>query len=358
MNIHAKASRGMVLVSVLWVMVAMTLAASVFSLWVDRSREQALRLIEAAEYEQAARSIQAAIIYARITSGGGPDGVPLPSAGVATNAPMFDSLEDFLSGAPPRPAGGSATGYLRLAGDVLGVGAARVMVRDRGGLIGLLGLTDNAVYARLAERAPAGGVSAARLRDTLADYMDADQLHSLLGAEAPDYQRLGRAPPLDGTLRSPLQLRDVLGWDEVLAGKSDAWLLDVFRVEGSSFVNGNTASPAVLELILPEPGRVSAIIERRRETPFRSVSELSALAGGAEDAVAGIEPVNGLRIWRWQKDSATAVVDDIQFDPFQPGRDAIILNWSARVGLSEELAERPVEQVDHPIFHSENFSLR
>jgi Tfp pilus assembly protein PilX len=37
-----RAQGGFVLVSVLWVLVIMVLAASTFSLWVDKSREQAM----------------------------------------------------------------------------------------------------------------------------------------------------------------------------------------------------------------------------------------------------------------------------------------------------------------------------
>ena len=352
--------RGMVLVSVLWVMVAMTMAASVFSLWVDQSRTNALELIASAEYELASRSVEAVAIYARATSIGGPEGVPWPADDQASRAPMFDSIEDFMSGAPTRSAqqAGAGAGYLRMDGSVLEVGNARVMIRDRAGLIGLVELNTLAVYESLSSLGPSAG-GGVRLRDTLADYMDEDQLHRLHGAEAPDYLRRGRAPPADGVLRSPLQLRDVLSWDAALAGKHDAWLLDVFRVDGGGFINANTASQDALELVMPSPDNAASIVNRRRDRPFRSAVEVGAFAASdGEELLAGIEPADGIRIWRWQRGGMTADVDDIQFDALLPGRAAIILNWSSRVALSETMAERPVEQVDHPLFHTKNYSLR
>lgn len=350
--------RGMVLVSVLWVLVAMTLAASVFSLWVDRSRKLAMDLVAIAEYEHASRSVEAVIIYSRATALGGPDGVPWPVGERALSEPVFDSIEDFMSGAAPQRSIEGGAGYLRLNGGVLEVGSARLMVRDRAGLIGLLDLSDRKIYERLAALGVGGDASGDRLHDALADYMDADQLHLLNGAEVSDYQRLGRSPPVDGVLRSPLQLRDVVGWDVALASKDDAWLLDVFRVDGGGFINANTASEEALELVLPSPEGVAAVIGRRNSAPFRSTVEVDALLGGNEELYAGIEPADGLRIWRWQQGGMTAIVDDIQFDALQPGRAAVIRNWSSRVALSEKMVELPVEQVDHPIFHAKNFSIR
>lgn len=336
----------------------MTMAASVFSLWVDRSRKLAMNLIAIAEYEHTSRSAEAAIIYSRATSLGGPDGVSWPEDKQGADAPKFDNIEDFLSGAAPQDSSKDANGYLRMRGDVLGVGNARLMVRDRGGLIGLLELSDRKIYARLAALDVKANVSGEYLHDTLADYMDSDQLHRLHGAEVSDYQRLGRAPPPDGVLRNPLQLRDVLGWDVVLAGKDDAWILDLIRVDGGGFINANTASQGALELVLPSAQGAAAVIKRRNVKAFRSAVELGALLDEGEELYANIEPSDGLRIWRWQQGGMTAIVDDIQFDALQPGRDSIIRNWSSRVALSEKMAERPVEQVDHPIFHAKNFSIR
>lgn len=90
---------GMILLAVLWVMVGMTLAASLFSAWVLQSRENAAKLLDAAEAQHQARSLQAAIIYTRITAAAGPEGAPWPNSqqqGDGQQAqPMFDSLEDF-----------------------------------------------------------------------------------------------------------------------------------------------------------------------------------------------------------------------------------------------------------------------
>lgn len=351
-SLSARRQSGMILLAVLWVMVGMTLAASLFSAWVLQSRENAAKLLNAAEAQYQARSLQAAIIYTRITAAAGPEGAAWPSAGQQSPGqqaqPMFDSLEDFLSGAPPRQAGtGGATGAaMQMDGRTLAKGKLRIIVQDRAGLIGLLTL-DDLMLTRLAQGTQ--GLNSARLRDTLNDYMDADQLHRLQGAEAPEYQRLKRSPPLDGILRSPLQLRDIIAWDDALAKYSDAWILENFRVDGGHFLNANSAPSSALQLILPKPETAASLLTQR---PMRSALQFNALQGRGEDNFVGISPGQGLRIWWWLEGDAAATVDDIQFNALQPGRDAIGLNWSTRVALSEKLANSPVEQVDHPFFHS------
>ena len=345
---------GMILLAVLWVMVGMTLAASLFSAWVLQSRENAAKLLDAAEAQHQARSLQAAIIYTRITAAAGPEGAPWPNSqqqGDGQQAqPMFDSLEDFLSGAAPRL---SSTGaIMRMDGKTLAKGKLRIVIQDRAGLIGLLTL-DNLMLARLAQDTQ--GTDSARLRDTLNDYMDPDKLHRLQGAEAPEYNRLRRAPPLDGILRNPLQLRDIIAWDDALSRYSDAWILETFRIDGGHFINANSASVSALQLILPKPETATSILTQR---PLRSALQVNAEQGRGEDNFVGVTPGQGLRIWWWLEGDAVATVDDIQFDALKPGRDAIGLNWSTRVALSEKLANSPVEQVDHPFFHSTNTIAR
>ncbi len=338
----------MVLLAVLWVMVGMTLAASLFSAWVLQSRENAAKLLEAAEAQHQARSLQAAIIYTRITASAGPEGTPWPNSQSEDQQaqPMFDSIEDFLSGAAPRL---SSTGaMMRMDGRTLAKGKLRIAIQDRAGLIGLLTLSD-LMLSRLARDIQ--GIDSERLRDTLNDYMDADQLHRLQGAEAPEYARLKRAPPLDGILRNPLQLRDVIAWDDALVRYSDAWILENLRVDGSHFINANSAPLSALQLILPKPETANSILAQR---PLRSALQVNAEQGQGEDSFVGVMPGQGLRIWWWLEGDAAATVDDIQFDALKPGRDAIVLNWSTRVALSEKLANSPVEQVDHPFFHSTN----
>jgi len=109
------------------------------------------------------------------------------------------------------------------------------------------------------------------LEAKLLDYQDADELHRLNGAEKSEYDKLGLPPPTNRTLATPLELRRVLGWNEILAGMDDSQLLSMFTMTRGADLNINTAPPQVLGLL---PGLTSEntarIVELRRTTPFLS----------------------------------------------------------------------------------------
>lgn len=133
---------------------------------------------------------------------------------------------------------------------------------------------------------------AAGLADAVADWIDPDDLHRGRGAEARHYRELGRAAgPRNGPVPSLDELLLVRGMGpEILYGPDrslgteggglDRWL----TVEGSGKVNLNTASAEVLAAL---PGFasdvVAIVIDRRRERPIGSLSEVAAdprLTGG------------------------------------------------------------------------------
>lgn len=84
--------------------------------------------------------------------------------------------------------------------------------------------------------------SRAPLIDKLQDYIDADSLRRLNGAEARDYAEAGREPPADAPLRTPWEVRRILDWDKVdkIAREDSRWpvLASTAPVDG---FNVNTA---------------------------------------------------------------------------------------------------------------------
>lgn len=341
---------GFVLVSVLWVLVIMILAATAFSVWVDRVREQAFLRQQHAETYRKSTDALTKVVYTYLTGMKTSDGVAWP--GTSGDAPLevkFDSLDDFMAGAAAKVTASSA-GYMRMDGSVLDAGGGvRVMVQDRAGLIGLSFLTDRKVFSAIANQA-GKQITAERLADTLADYQDSDGVRRGQGAEEYDYRREGMPPPMNGYLRSPLQLRSVMDWDVALKARDDAWILRVFRNEGNAVINANTASADALTLVSSSEQAAQQILSARTQQPYSRASDLIKFTGGSEDLFFSIAPAAGFRFWWWHEGDTTAYVYDVQFSPLDSGAEAWYFNWTARVNLPDDLAKSTIRTIDHPFF--------
>lgn len=343
--------KGFVLVSVLWVLVIMVMAATAFSVWVDRVRDQAeKRQLQVEAYRTSIDALNK-VVYTYMTGFKNSQGVAWPGKeGNSQHQLSFNSLDDFMAGAAPTVMSADA-GFLKMDGAVFKLGEKiRVMVQDRAGLVGLSSLADMSVFSVVAGEHNAS-ITGERLRDTLRDYQDPDGIRNLQGAELRDYQQQGMMTPADGYLRSPFQLRHIIGWNDVLVGYDDAWILQAFKTDGSSIINANTASSQALALVIRNPEMVSSILDYRQREHFDSVSKLSAYAGHDDEILLSVLPAGGFRFWWWYEGGATAYVYDVQFSPLESGLRAWYFNWSARVNLPDDLASKTAITVDHPFFH-------
>jgi hypothetical protein len=340
---------GFVLVSVLWILVIMVMAASAFSIWVDRVREQASLRQQHAETYRRSTDALTKVVYTYLTGHKTSDGVSWPGSGGAKTVAKFDSLDDFMAGAAAKVVASEA-GFMRLDGSVLDIGdGIRIMVQDRGGLIGLSFLADKTIFASLAAQAK-NQITAERLEDTLLDYQDSDGIRRGQGAEEHDYKRTLMPPPMNGYVRSPLQLRSIIDWDVALKNRDDAWILRVFRNEGNAVVNANTAYAGALRLILNNEQNIQTIIAAREQQPYSRSSDLIKFTGGGEDLLFSTTPAAGFRFWWWHQGDTTAHVYDVQFSPLDSGTNAWYFNWTARVTLPDDLAQSTAKAIDHPFF--------
>lgn len=184
-----------------------------------------------------------------------------------------------------------------------GVGRAMFSLQDDRGLISpnwSSGLVKQRFYAG-AGIAPQDW---AALEDKRLDYQDLDDLHRLNGAERDDYEKAGLPAPSNRPLASPLELRRILGWEQMLAGFSDEQLLGMFTTARSAEINLNSAPASVLALL---PGLDQAQAERlvaiRQQMPFVSRWQLGELftavpAATVEDLVTLFSNQSGsLTLW-------------------------------------------------------------
>src|SRR5690606_27519206 len=96
----------------------------------------------------------------------------------------------------------------------LGLGDTRFAIQDESGLFPLILPDDWHLDAFLASQ----GVKRElipKLRDSLLDYIDTDDLRRLNGAEAREYRQARLPEPLNRRLLLPVELDRLLGWNEL-----------------------------------------------------------------------------------------------------------------------------------------------
>jgi hypothetical protein len=173
-----------------------------------------------------------------------------------------------------------AENYVRLDDHPYRLDDAVLRLQDARGLINLNFASADDLFAVLG----LFGVAAedrGPLISKLQDYIDADSLTRLNGAEAPQYADAGREPPANAPLRTPWEVRQILDWDKIdrIAREDSGWgsLTSTGVFAG---LNLNTTPPALLSLMpWMTPEGVDNVVRWRREQPITSPSQFGVLAG-------------------------------------------------------------------------------
>jgi general secretion pathway protein K len=156
-----------------------------------------------------------------------------------------------------------------------------VSLQDARGLFNL-NFANDARWQRFLQGLGVPPLDAQGLIDTLRDYIDADNLRRLAGAEAPDYAVAGMPPPRNSLLTTPMELRNVFGWSD----RGELWkahdiesLVTTARVAG---LNPNTAPP---EVLLTVPGVTRETLQNLLELrKTQTLTESSLIQVGGADA--------------------------------------------------------------------------
>jgi type II secretory pathway component PulK len=266
--------RGFVLVLVLWLLLAGTVSVGLLASWIESALEQARIGVLERHYLADRLSTRATLMYLLVTQ-------PMTVAGLTTDS----------SAGIPRDEDGNFSirtngSELRLDGRVYpGVGSSNFSLQDLRGLLNLNYSRDDPLAQHIAGR----GASLARAKalvSKLRDYTDQDSLYRLNGAEAPQYEESNLPGPANRLLRSPLEVRNVLGWQASELPLSDGDILGAFWAGPDTQMNLNTAPMNVLQSLgLVSPTDLPRIASLRRVAAFDSRDKLAAVMPGitAED---------------------------------------------------------------------------
>lgn len=237
----------------LFVTVALTVIAIVaarFALRIDVLRAQALTMQRYADASLQADSAKAQALYWLSTRQMG-----LASAGFMDEQPL--SLDGRL--------------YQTEQGALL-------RVQDERGLLSL-NAPDRELFPQLLVNAGASAQDAASMLDILEDYMDADSLKRLNGAEAADYRLAGLPEPRNDWILSVDELARMPVWQRAqpLRARLQPWL----GVRRDKLFNPNTAPLELLKNIWPKVSseQWDLFETLRRRAPFADAAAATAATG-------------------------------------------------------------------------------
>lgn len=245
----APAARGFVLPLTIWILVAVAVVASFLAERVQKS-------LQLAESRQLINGLQVELSNARAET--------LFRLGTQPITPRGLGLGESTVALDNRP---------------YAAGESVLQLQDARGLLNLDRFSD-VQLDRLLQGYGVAQEQRSRLIDALRDYIDADSLRRLNGAEAPEYSAAGKPPPRNAPLRMPPELRAVLGWADAPALWQGVPVTEHLTVGNTAALNPNTAAAPVLMLLDGMTAALAqALIERRRLEPV-DVGLLDRMVGG------------------------------------------------------------------------------
>lgn len=282
------AQRGFILVATLWTLAGLVLLAGYIHDLVAADRERAELTRQTLEYELDARGTTATLLYLLATS-------RMDHLGLI--------LEREGRGALGAGAGG-LPGYdvLEVTGQAyFGMGRVRFSLQDETALASVN--MPDVMLAAAFEHVGLAAEDINWLMPRIADYIDLDRAVRLDGAERYDYTSRDLAPPKNWFMTTPLEIKKVLGADELLTTGQWRTLRRVLTARLKNSYNVNTMSPAALAVLLDgDENAVRRILEVRAEQPVSNVQTIIGETGRSvplpEDVLMLPSRVFRLALWR------------------------------------------------------------
>lgn len=271
-DVPSRMQRGFVLAVTLWMLAALAIVVGLTTLWALGVVREATAGREHIEDRAAAMATRDTLIYLAATRDMTTAGIPVE--GLSAEQHALRSLDD-MGGLRHDPLGDE----LRVDGRTYeGLGDTWFRIQDEAGLFSVV-LPDQQGLDRFLMNQGVDRNTAPRLRDALLDYVDADSLERLNGAEKEAYERAGRAPPPQRRLLMPIEILNPLGWSQLPPP-----LLKSLPEHVTPYYSGPVDMNAVPEALLPTwvpgcPAACKAFVRRRNQAPFINSYDLAARTG-------------------------------------------------------------------------------
>jgi hypothetical protein len=151
----------------------------------------------------------------------------------------------------------------------------------------------------------------------LQDYTDENQALSLNGAELFEYRQKKLPLPANGLMKSPLEMRKLMGFSELVSAQQWAYLRPYLTMREVNGYNFNVMPVKVLMALFDnQEATVQAILSLREKERIYSLSQIERATGKQlfldEDDVRDI-PSAAIRISLWQKNSRRRILSGVEF---------------------------------------------
>jgi general secretion pathway protein K len=282
--------RGFILVLTLWIIALFGLGIAAINTWLTTAVDNARVLKERTEAQLTLMNAKNEIVYAMATR-------PMTYRGLETGADLKRPDPTDIMGV--MSADYQSKGFVAFDGRPYVLASNTdyaIELQDGRGLINLNFATPQLIH-RLLSLYDIPETLRNQLPDTLADWIDEDDYTRLSGAEKSDYERRNRLPPSNAPLLTPMEVENVLGWDEV----PQLWQADLrsplFTTCKVSGFNPNTAPEVSLLTYVPgmTADVAAATVQHRRQSPFqhaRAFMEDTGVVVPNEAFFFGVTPGN------------------------------------------------------------------
>ena len=329
--------RGFILVATLWALAALTLLASTINELVAADRELAEQTLQALQDDLDAHGTTATVTYLLATSRMDYLGLILEREQRLLNRDAGDRWN-------------SGDGVLEITGRAyFGLGRVRFSVQDEATFASV-----NRADPMLVAAFKHVGVTDQQinwLMPRIIDYIDRDQAAMLDGAERYDYVRRDLAPPADWFMTSPLELKRVLGVDDLLTAEQWRTLRPILSARLRVNYNINTMPPAALATLVDgDASAVGQILAMRAKVPV-TMHDVVVETGRAVSLPEGaiMLPSRAFRLAVWRPGDGVRSLIGITLTP-----GSIFGPWRKEYSYSEPVDEGAASAIDAatPLFQS------
>lgn len=199
-----------------------------------------------------------------------------------------------------------------------GIGTTHFAVQDLAGLVAI-NVANPLDLSAVIDKYDPNRVVRTQLISRLQDYIDANDLVSLSGAEREDYARQKLPLPTNDYLRSETELFRVMGWGDWLNTHPQVDWQTWFSVRKDSVMNLNTMPKTLLMNYLGLSQELTdQLVLERKANPFRSVADFvvrTNLPMNLNEEKYRFFPSSELRISLWNKGGGQAQVISLQLTP-------------------------------------------
>lgn len=347
--------RGFILATTLWMLAMLTIAASFFALWTQRTVEVALSNQADLQGEIDTASTQAVVIYLLTTQGFNIAGLTVPESKSVDEekAKKEKQLDPFAEeNDSVLPVGHEISLDDR---PYFGVGKAFFALQDQVGLINLNTVAD-ARMARLLNLLGVEEKILPHLIDKFKDYIDIDDFHRINGAEAHHYQQQNLPPPPNRYLLHPMAAKQIIGWRDQTGLWENYQFSQLTHLFIAARPNINTAPSLVLQAAYNiNQQAAERIIKTREKMPFYQTSTVTEVIGmtlDLDEIESNFFPSNYLRLSLWYEGARRMRQIHIQLMPMAEERKPWQIEYSMGFELLPKYTTPPPRYVQSTLFDS------